>query len=119
MIANGQDAEDYACRYLSRSKLRIIERNYRCRQGEIDIIALCGRELVFIEVKYRKNNQYGHAFEVVSPTKQRKIITAAQVFLCNHPHYTNHPCRFDVFGLEYDSRHQLQATWIKSAFTTC
>ena len=71
--AIGADKEETACRYLGANGVRIRERNFRCRQGEIDIIGDDGAFLVFFEVKYRKDNSKGSAAEAVNYNKQTKI----------------------------------------------
>ncbi len=67
--------------------------------GEIDIVALKARVLVFIEVKYRKSAIFGSAAEMVSYQKQRKIIKTAQYFLLKHPEFESFECRFDVVAI--------------------
>ncbi len=117
-ISDGDQAEDYACHYLKQHHCKIVERNYHCRRGEIDIIAQTCESLVFVEVKFRSSIDYGHAVEMVPPQKQRKIIRAAQQYLADRPHLANDPCRFDVFALEYNASNELQVNWLKNAFTT-
>lgn len=117
-ISDGAQAEDYACRYLNKHGCMILERNFRCRRGEIDIIAQAPDYLIFVEVKFRSRTDFGHAMEMVSSGKQQKIIRAAEHYLANHPHLANAPCRFDVFALEYNAANKLQVNWLKNAFTT-
>ena len=90
----GDFGEDTVCRWLRRRGFTILERNFTCRQGEVDIIARKGGYLVFVEVKLRKNAVYGEAREFVTPAKQRRVITAAELWLAAHP--TNLQPRFDV-----------------------
>ena len=73
----GTGAEDLACAYLQKSGLRLLARNYRCRRGEIDLIMQDGEYLVFVEVRYRKNDAFGSAAETVSSAKRARIITTA------------------------------------------
>ena len=91
----GVAGEDLAVRYLSKHKYTILERNFRCKFGEIDIIALNEDFIVFIEVKSRSDDKFGLPREAVSPYKQQRILRAAQYWL-----YTNKisgkPVRFDV-----------------------
>ena len=73
--------------YLTKKGYQIIERNYRCRIGEIDIIAIERDCLCFIEVKYRKNEKTGDPLEAVDKRKQQKIIRTAQYYLLTHSKY--------------------------------
>ena len=73
--------EDRAVRYLRLRGYRVLERNFRCRQGEIDIIARKGGFIVFVEVKLRKNADHGEAREFVTYAKQRRVICAAEYWL--------------------------------------
>ena len=77
----GDWGEDRAARYLRLHGYRILERNFRCRQGEIDIIAAKGGFVVFVEVKQRKNADFGQAREFVTLTKQRRVIAAAELWI--------------------------------------
>lgn len=79
-MALGVRGEDIAARYLKKKGCHIIERNYRCRLGEIDIIALDGKSLVFIEVKTRRNENYGRPCEAVNAAKIRHILRTAACF---------------------------------------
>ncbi len=76
----GAKGEDIAEKYLKKKGYRIVERNYRCRLGEIDIIALDGRSLVFIEVKTRRNQNYGRPCEAVNAVKVRHIQRTAACY---------------------------------------
>ena len=80
--------------YLRRHGYRIIGRNFSCRFGEIDIIARKGRYLAFVEVKMRKNADFGAAKEFVTPAKQRRVIAAAEYWLLRNS--TEYQPRFDV-----------------------
>lgn len=90
----GDFGEEAACRYLKRRRYRIAGRNFRCRFGEVDIIAQDRTHIVFVEVKLRKNADFAEAREFVTPAKQRRIITAAQWWLARYP--TELQPRFDV-----------------------
>ena len=89
-----------AAAYLKENGYQILERNFRCRLGEIDLIARDGSCLVFIEVKYRSSLKDGAPLEAVDRRKQKKIIRVAEYYLCMHPEKTELPCRFDVIGIE-------------------
>ena len=77
----GNWGEDRAARYLRLHGYRIVERNFRCRQGESDVIARKGEIVAFVEVKQRKNADFGEAREFVTFSKQRRIIAAAELWL--------------------------------------
>ncbi|WP_034298304.1 YraN family protein [Herbaspirillum sp. RV1423] len=105
---SGDAAEDAALDFLRRQGLREIERNFRCKGGEIDLIMLERDTVVFVEVRKRSKDNYGGALASVTRTKQKRLIIAAQVFL---QRYRMPPaCRFDVIG--YDGE---QMTWLKNA----
>ena len=93
----GAWGEDRAALYLRLHGYRVVERNFRCRLGEIDIIARRGGVVAFVEVKLRKNADFGEAREFVTYTKQRRIISAAELWL------TKTDCqlqpRFDVIEI--------------------
>ena len=94
----GTQYEERAAEYLIAQNYQILERNYRIRSGEIDIIARDGTVLVFIEVKYRKDDESGNPLEAVDIRKQRKIIKVARYYLYQKK-YGDVPCRFDVIGI--------------------
>ncbi len=107
----GDDAERAAERYLITHGLSLVERNYRTRFGEIDLIMRDGDALVFIEVRLRKNDDFGGAAASIGTHKQRRIAAAAQQYIAalrNPP-----PCRFDavlIMGTKIE--------WLKDAFGT-
>jgi putative endonuclease len=105
----GGAAEDEAARHLERHGLAIVERNYRTRLGEIDLIAMDGEVMVFVEVRMRSSRGYGGAVESITVAKQRKIAAAASRFL----QQLRRPpaCRFDVVLLQDGG-----PEWIKAAF---
>ncbi|HHE32493.1 MAG TPA: YraN family protein [Chlorobaculum parvum] len=116
----GIEGEAIAARYLAARGVRIVERNYRFRRNEIDIIAWDGEELCFIEVKTRTSLDKGHPAESVTPHKQKEIIRAASGYLAtlDNPWLT---CRFDVIAvlaLELDERsiRKYEIEHIKAAF---
>lgn len=111
----GKDAEQHALNYLVQQKLRPIQANYYCRFGEIDLIMQDGDTIVFVEVRLRSKTTFGGAAASVTPTKQNKIIKAAQLFLSQNPRLQNKNCRFDVIAYEYDAA-PLHPLWYKDAF---
>lgn len=108
----GNAAEAKALSFLENKGLRLLQRNYRSRGGEIDLIMQQDETLVFIEVRYRKSALFGSAAESVTMAKQRKLINAASQFLQQKGLDT--PCRFDVVGIS--GRSQSEIEWIRNAF---
>ncbi|HIM58270.1 MAG TPA: YraN family protein [Gammaproteobacteria bacterium] len=113
----GNQAETIALKYLCKHNLELIEQNYLTQAGEIDIIMLDKSEqtLVFIEVRYRQNTQFGSATESVDRHKQAKLIRTAQYYLQRHSKYQEFICRFDVVGVESYLKYPT-INWIKNAF---
>jgi putative endonuclease len=110
--ANGAVAEQLAAEFLQRNGLQLIESNFRCRFGEIDLILQDGGSLVFVEVRQRTNPNYGGAAASVTSAKQGRIARAAQIYL--QQQNKEMVCRFDVVVM--DGNHRIE--WIKSAFET-
>lgn len=108
----GALAEQHACDFLQAKGLTVLEKNYRTVSGEIDLIMRDGRDVVFIEVRSRKQNNYGSAVESINEIKQRKILKTSLLFLQQRNWLDKVDCRFDVIGI--DSGH---VEWIKDAFT--
>ena len=90
----GQWGEEQVAERLRRDGWTVVARNFRCRMGELDLVAENGTFLAFVEVKLRKDDRFGSACEAVTPSKQRKLRTAAQYYLMSHP--TKLQPRFDV-----------------------
>ena len=97
----GMSGEDYAANYLEASGWRIVERNYRIRSAEIDLIVERGGLIVFVEVKTRRSKKFGRPAEAVTLNKQRKIIEAASVFM-QRAEYIGSACRFDVIEIYFE-----------------
>jgi putative endonuclease len=112
--ALGKAGEEAAVEFLCQHGYRILERNYRCRFGEIDLIARDGRMLAFIEVKTRRSQKYGPAAAAVTVQKQRHLVKASQAYLIQQKK-ADVPCRFDVVTVEIDAQ-QLHIELIKDAF---
>jgi len=108
----GQRAEAEALQYLESQGLRFVKKNYSCRQGEIDLIMFDQEVLVFIEVRFRRKEQYGSSIETVGPSKQRRIIRSALNYLQHNNLCDQVDCRFDVMGLDLTNN----IIWIKDAF---
>jgi putative endonuclease len=114
-IATGELTENIAVAYLAKHKVTVLHRNFRCKLGEIDIVAQDQNCLVFAEVRFRKNDNYGNAAESVSSAKQQKIIRAAKFYLQTRAWAQNCNCRFDVIAMS-NSRESPKIEWIKDAF---
>lgn len=110
----GQEQEALAANFLTKQGYRILEQNYRCRAGEIDLIGVHGEYLVFVEVKYRSSTKEGYAEEAVDFRKQKRICRAAQWYLTAHELDWNTPCRFDVAAVTKEEIHIYQ-----NAFDFC
>lgn len=111
----GNRAEQLALDLLRQNGFKLLERNYHCRSGEIDLIMLDGNILVFIEVRYRKGMQFGLSTETVDYHKQQKLIRAAQHYLQANPKAAKRAARFDVVGLSGELDRP-EFSWIKNAF---
>lgn len=98
----GKEGERIAESFLNRKGYRTVERNYRCPVGELDLIVLDRRVIVFVEVKTRSGFGFGAPIESVHPRKQRKMIQAALYFLSQHRLH-HREARFDVVGISWAS----------------
>jgi putative endonuclease len=107
----GADAENLAAQFLVRKGLVVLERNFRVRGGEIDLICRDDDSLVFVEVRLRGTTEYGGAAASITITKQRRIIQAARHWLSKH---SEQACRFDCILL--DALDESRIEWIKNAF---
>lgn len=108
----GTQYEVKACEYMQSLGFRVLERNFRCRQGEIDIIGEHEGYLVFVEVKYRADNTAGHAAEAVTPAKQKRICRTADYYRYSHGIGDNRPVRYDVVAIQGET----EIRWYKNAF---
>ena len=110
-----QQTERSASEYLQIQRLKLVTKNYHCPRGEIDLIMRDQQSLVFIEVRYRKNINFGTPVESIGPQKLKRIKTAI-----NHYTMTNNlgylPCRIDVIGLHGNKEHP-NIHWIKNVIT--
>lgn len=112
----GQWAGAIAAAYLKAQGLRELKRNYRCPAGgEIDIIMQHQTTLVFVEVRYRANDRYGHALETIIPRKQRRLLKTAWHYLQTRPGTARLPARFDVVTVGGEQE-KPTLEWIKGAF---
>jgi putative endonuclease len=99
----GKAGEEAAVQYLREHGYQILERNYRCRFGEIDLIARDGRVLAFVEVKTRRSQKYGPAAAAVTREKQRHLIKASQLYLIQKKK-ADELCRFDVVTVAMEAQ---------------
>ena len=117
-MATGKSYEDLAVRHLTQAGMTILERNYRSKLGEIDIIGKLENRLVFVEVRYRSNPRYASAAQSVTATKQRRIIRTAQFYLQRRWPGREPACRFDVIAIEPGvTPGQTEVQWLQNAFT--
>ncbi len=98
--AAGREAEDAVCAYLGGRGMRVVERNFRARGGEIDVIARDGDVLAFVEVRFREQDGHGLPEESVGPAKRRKIVTAARAYLATVSPDSWREARFDVAAVD-------------------
>ncbi len=99
-LTSGQQAETLALHYLKAQGLKPLQQNFRCRFGEIDLVMQENNAIVFVEVKYRRNKQWGGGLAAITQSKQRKLKLTALHYLQRHQAYANHPCRFDALVIE-------------------
>lgn len=115
----GNKAEQIACNYLQKNGLKLLTKNFSVRTGEVDLIMYDAYNnqdtLVFVEVRYRKNSDFGGAAASVTYKKQQRIIKAALHY--QQTHYPQSSMRFDVVAIEGDNvTNNSEINWIKSAF---
>ena len=109
-IELGASAEERAVAALVNEGYEIVERNYRCDVGELDIIASDGDDLVFVEVRSRSSMDYGGASQAVGRNKQRKVTKVAEVYL-RHKRPWFDTCRFDVVAIDGDDVEIYKDAW--------
>jgi putative endonuclease len=95
----GLEGEDLACRHLAAQGYAILARNFRCRSGEVDVVARDGAVTVFVEVKHRRGSAHGAGHESVTFGKRRRIVRAARIFASARG-LTESPLRFDVVSID-------------------
>lgn len=110
--AVGTDMETQAAAYLENCGMRIVEKNFRCRQGEIDLVGYHEGYLVFVEVKYRSTDRQGHALEAVNYRKQWKICRVADYYRYLHKVDEFANIRYDVVAIQNG-----EISWIQNAFS--
>jgi len=115
-MLDGEYFEARSARLLEEYGYRILARRYRCRGGEIDLVARDPHQLVFVEVRARRSVRFGGAAASVSRRKQSKLTRCAALFRSRHPQWQHLPCRFDVIAWQGDGRGACEAQWIPGAF---
>jgi len=111
----GIRGEETAAKHLSGKGFRILERGYRARFGEIDIIARDGEELVFVEVKARQSRGCGDPLESITAAKRRRILRAASLYLQSTGAWDS-PCRFDIVAIRIGPGGEEEVEHLRSAF---
>ncbi|MBA3696922.1 MAG: YraN family protein [Methylotenera sp.] len=110
-LEQGHLAEQIAATFLHQHGLILIEKNYRCKHGEIDLIMREGETLVFVEVRLRTNQDFGGAASSITHSKQQKLSRAAALYLQTHGDCN---CRFDAILMQTTDLNAVE--WIKNAF---
>ncbi|ALN93026.1 YraN family protein [Lysobacter gummosus] len=111
----GAAVEAAARAHLLEHGLRAVAANANYRFGELDLVVLDGGTVVFVEVRYRRDDRFGGGAASVDARKRRKLVLAAQAFLLAHPRYADCPCRFDVIEADGDPA-QPRLNWLRDAF---
>lgn len=114
--AIGLLGEQLALEHLLTHGLRLLQRNYRCKLGEIDLVMVDGSTLVLVEVRCRASCEYGGAAASVTWGKQRKLVKTAEHLLMKRPELRRYPARFDVVAITTEAGAS-RIEWIKGAFT--
>lgn len=116
----GLYTENLACQFLENKGFKLIEKNFNCRLGEIDLIMKDNDNLVFVEVRYRRNNNFGSGAESVTAGKQSKLIKTASLYLQQHDKLNKYPARFDIVSItgvvETNNINNIDFDWIENAF---
>ncbi|MEN8260944.1 MAG: YraN family protein [Pseudomonadota bacterium] len=112
-LTRGRESEEAALNFLQRHGLKLVERNFRCRVGELDLIMEHDNALVFVEVRYRKNDRFGSALESIDRKKQTRLIRAAGYYLGLNN--IDKPARFDVVAVSPAEKNNC-INWIRDAF---
>ncbi|WP_410499167.1 YraN family protein [Chitinibacter sp. S2-10] len=113
MNDKGRYAEQCAAEYLQQQGLKIVERNWSCKQGELDLIAVDGATLVFVEVRMRQSSRFGGAAASITPAKQAKLWASAQQYLQSIK--SAPACRFDAVCI--DGTDGQTISWLKNCIT--
>lgn len=112
----GTATEDRARAFLERHGLACLERNVRCRFGEIDLVMRDGDTIVCVEVRYRQSATVVGAIDSIGPGKRRRLVAAASWYLSRHPRLQHNPLRFDVVAIDGRSAEHSALQWLRDAF---
>ena len=112
----GRMAEDLALRYLQQRNMTLLERNFRSRFGEIDLIMRQNNTIIFVEVRSRKNTAFLHPAETIDHSKRNKIRRTSQVFMQKNDALDRFDLRFDVIALTGSEARGMKIEWYKAAF---
>ena len=112
----GQQIERQAEAWLRRQGLKSVTRNYSVRGGEIDLIMRDGKDLVFVEVRYRQNDRHGSGAESINMVKQQRLMKAALHYLQAEFGDQEPNCRFDVISASSTAASEVHFDWIRNAF---
>ncbi len=113
--AAGALFEEHALAHLQRAGLRLLERNFNTRFGELDLVMRDADTLVFVEVRYRRHGAFGGGAASIGMAKRERLMKAAQLFLQAHPRLAALPCRFDVLAFDGEAEAP-RCEWQRAAF---
>ena len=116
--ASGARYESLALAHLERAGLALIERNFNCRYGEIDLVMRERDVVVFVEVRFRRASRFGDGVDSIGAAKRAKLVRAAGAFLAEHPRLAGAACRFDVLAIAGDADAP-SIDWRPNAFEAC
>jgi putative endonuclease len=114
--SKGARYEQLALKHLVAEGLELVEQNFQCRLGEVDLILRDRNCLVFVEVRYRSSNRFASAAHSVDERKQAKIARTAAMFLGKHPGLSDHRIRFDVIAFDRPESDPCELQWTRDAF---
>jgi putative endonuclease len=113
----GEATEKLAAQYLKEQGLKLLDKNFHSRFGELDLVMLDNENLVFVEVRYRRSNNFGSGAETITASKQSKLMKTASVYLQQHAKMNKYPARFDVVSISGSvETGKLEFNWIENAF---
>lgn len=108
----GQEGEDLASQIIEKDGLKILVRNFRCPIGEMDIIAIEGERLIFIEVRTRSTQKFGWGEESIQPKKRIRLQRIAEYYILSRKYKEWPPIRFDLIAIRWDEKNP-QSNWIR------
>ncbi len=111
----GDGFETRALKQLEKAGLSLLDRNFNTRYGELDLIMRDTDTVVFVEVRYRRGEDFGGALASVTAGKRKRLVLAARLYLQSHPQLAQQPCRFDVLAFAGPEA-QSESTWLRNAF---